>query len=286
MITTYDARDQELLETIVKKNIEAISYDDYFSMRAYQTVGLVQGTSITFDPERFNNFDNYATINILSQTDYNQGFNQHVDLHGNEVYLYSNYGYEANQITIANISFLKNSRPKVTIGFNSEANLEPVIKQVEADYTSAKDEVLYSLTNIDQQRAYGYELYGSMLFIGIFLSLMFMMAAILIIYNKQLSQGYEDQNKFEILQNVGMSQQEVKQAIQSQILIFFFLPLVVAVIHLGFAYRLILNVLDLFLIGNTTNYLQATLLCIGALVVIYCLVYRYTAKTYYQIVRK
>lgn len=322
MITTYYAEDQELLENIVKKNIESISYDDYFSIRAYQTIGLVQGTSITFDPDQFDNFDNYATINILSQSDYNRGFNQDLDLHGNEIYLYSNYGYKENRITfanetyqiagtitqkaimadnsyspkqlaivvndetIANIDFLKNSSPKFTIGFNSEADLEPVIEQVEADYTSSKEEVLYSLTNIDHQRAYGYELYGSMLFIGIFLSLMFMMAAVLIIYNKQLSQGYEDQNKFEILQNVGMSQQEVKQAIQSQILIFFFLPLVVSVIHLGFAYKLILNVLDLFLIGNTNNYFKATLICIGALVVIYCLVYRYTAKTYYQIVKK
>lgn len=85
------------------------------------------------------------------------------------------------------------------------------------------------------------QMYGSLFFLGIFLGVLFLMAAILIMYYKQLSEGYEDQKRFEIMQNVGMSKKEVKQTIRSQVLIFFFLPLIVAVIHMAFAFKMIVK---------------------------------------------
>ena len=129
-------------------------------------------------------------------------------------------------------------------------------------------------------------MYGSILFIGIFLSIMFLVAAIIIIYNKQISEGFEDQNKFEILQNVGMSQKEVKQTIQFQVLIFFFVPLIVAIIHLLFAYPLILKVLNGLLLCNENVYLISTISCIIGLIIIYTIVYLITSKAYYRIVKK
>ncbi len=129
------------------------------------------------------------------------------------------------------------------------------------------------------------ESYGGLLFIGIFLSIMFMMAAILIIYYKQLTEGYEDQKRFEILQNVGMSQKEVKQTIRSQVLIFFFLPLVVAIIHTLFAYPLMTNVLNAFLLGKANTYIFCISGCMIGLILIYSIVYLLTAKIYYQIVK-
>ena len=134
-------------------------------------------------------------------------------------------------------------------------------------------------------REASYEAYGGLLFIGIFLSIMFMAAAILIIYYKQLTEGYEDQKRFEILQNVGMSQKEVKQSIKSQILIFFFLPLIVAIVHTLFAYPLMLNVLNAFLLGKSSTYVLCLLGCIAGLIIIYGVVYNLTAKTYYKIVK-
>ena len=124
------------------------------------------------------------------------------------------------------------------IGFNAS---KEVVKNVtnqllKIDYSQLGEKNYYFTTqNGIEDQEFIYEMYGSILFIGIFLSIMFLVAAIIIIYNKQISEGFEDQNKFEILQNVGMSQKEVKQTIQFQVLIFFFVPLIVAIIHLLFA---------------------------------------------------
>ena len=115
---------------------------------------------------------------------------------------------------------------------------------------------------------------------------MFLVAAIIIIYNKQISEGFEDQNKFEILQNVGMSQKEVKQTIQFQVLIFFFVPLIVAIIHLAFAYPLILRILKGLLECNENVYLISTTGCIAGLIIIYTIVYLMTSKAYYRIVKR
>ncbi|HBG22746.1 MAG TPA: cell division protein FtsX, partial [Peptococcaceae bacterium] len=82
-----------------------------------------------------------------------------------------------------------------------------------------------------------YSLYGGLFFIGIFLGLLFIMATVLIIYYKQLAEGYDDRQRFGIMQKVGMSRAEVKQAIKSQVLTVFFLPLVTAVIHIAFAFK-------------------------------------------------
>ena len=115
--------------------------------------------------------------------------------------------------------------------------------------------------------------------------MMFLVAAIVIIYNKQISEGFEDQNKFEILQNVGMSQKEVKQTIQFQVLIFFFVPLIVAIIHLAFAYPLILRILK-GLQCNDNVYLISTTGCIAGLIIIYTIVYLMTSKAYYRSVKR
>ena len=103
--------------------------------------------------------------------------------------------------------------------------------------------------------------------------MMFLVAAIVIIYNKQISEGFEDQNKFEILQNVGMSQKEVKQTIQFQVLIFF-------------AYPLILRIFKGLLQCNENVYLISTTGCIAGLIIIYTIVYLMTSKAYYRIVKR
>ena len=111
------------------------------------------------------------------------------------------------------------------------------------------------------------------------------MAAILIMYYKQLSEGYEDQKRFEIMQNVGMSKKEVKQTIRSQVLIFFFLPLIVAVIHMAFAFKMIVNMFSFLVLSGPEVFIICTAISVVVLTIIYSIVYILTARTYYKIVK-
>ena len=127
-------------------------------------------------------------------------------------------------------------------------------------------------------------LYGSLFFLGMFLGLLFTMAAILIIYYKQMSEGRDDRERFQIMQKVGMSRVEVKRTIQSQVLIVFFLPLVVAGLHTGFAFPIINRVLTLFNLMGTNFYIWCVLGSFGVFAALYAVVYALTARTYYRLV--
>ena len=127
-------------------------------------------------------------------------------------------------------------------------------------------------------------MYGGLFFLGIFLGLLFTMAAVLIIYYKQLSEGYADKERFEILQKVGMSHAEVKSTIRSQILTVFFLPLLTAGVHIAFAYPFIARMLALLGLQNHLLFTLCTLGSFGIFALLYALIYRITAKTYYRIV--
>ena len=129
-----------------------------------------------------------------------------------------------------------------------------------------------------------YMLYGGLFFIGIFLGTLFVMGTVLIIYYKQITEGYDDQKRFAIMQQVGMGQEEVKKTIRSQVLMVFFLPLVTAGIHILFAFKMITRLLMVF---NLTNVQLFAWCCLGTFVVFalfYGLVYSLTARVYYKIV--
>lgn len=129
-------------------------------------------------------------------------------------------------------------------------------------------------------------LYGGLFFLGAFLGILFMMQMILIIYYKQISEGFDDKKRFEIMQNVGMSKQEVKKSIHSQIVTVFFLPLIVAGIHTGFSFPLIRRLLLMFSMTNTALFALCLAACFAAFTVIYAVIYSLTARTYYKIVSK
>lgn len=131
-----------------------------------------------------------------------------------------------------------------------------------------------------------YDVYGGLFFIGIFLGFLFTAAMILLIYYKQITEGYYDKNRYIIMQNVGMSQKDVKASIHSQILTVFFLPLITAGIHLIFAYPVVEKILAILNLSNTRLYVYCT---IGSFVVfslLYVAVYGWTAKLYYGIVKR
>lgn len=126
--------------------------------------------------------------------------------------------------------------------------------------------------------------YGGLFFIGIFLGTMFIGFTALIIYYKQISEGLDDRQRYEIMQKVGMSPKEVKSTINSQILKVFFLPLIVAVIHLAFAFKIIFQILSLLGMVNTVLYLICSAGTVLAFALIYMFIYYFTAKAYFKIV--
>ncbi len=128
------------------------------------------------------------------------------------------------------------------------------------------------------------EMIGGFLFLGIFLGIVFTFAAALIIYYKQISEGYYDKEKFEIMQKVGMSKKEVKATIRKQVLMVFFVPLVMAGIHIAAAFKMITKLLLVFAMTNVGLFAVCTLVTFLIFAGIYALVYMVTAREYYKIV--
>ena len=131
-----------------------------------------------------------------------------------------------------------------------------------------------------------YGLAGGFLFLGLFLGFIFLMATVLIIYYKQISEGYEDKRRFEIMQKVGLSREEVRSAIRSQVLMVFFLPIVVAAIHIAFDFNMVEKLLTLFYLHNTALTALCTLGTLLVFFLVYGVVYLLTARTYYKIVER
>ena len=129
-------------------------------------------------------------------------------------------------------------------------------------------------------------LYGGFFFIGIFLGALFIMAAVLIIYYKQISEGYDDKERFEIMQKVGMSEREVKESIHSQVLTVFFMPLIAAGVHVILTYPMMMRIMSLLNMIDTVLYLKCYIVCFAAFTAFYIIVYMITAKSYYKIVRR
>ena len=303
----------------VKEALKGKKYNTLYSLPVYSYNAQLKKNQVKLNTYDYNNL---ACVNIVSLEDYNHHLHQNISLDSSEALLYSYENYDYRTITLQGVPFtikeqIKNRQVQTNhcyashnltiiltentlkqfhlknqtyfIGFNASNKVvkETINKIFDVDYTNSLGEnyFLRSQNSFEDEKVI-YEIYSSLLFIGIFLSIMFLVAAIVIIYNKQISEGFEDQNKFEILQNVGMSQKEVKQTIQFQVLIFFFVPLIVAIIHLAFAYPLILRILKGLLQSDKNIYLVSTAGCIISLVIIYTIVYLMTSKAYYRIVKR
>ena len=136
----------------------------------------------------------------------------------------------------------------------------------------------------EKERNTVYSLYGSILFLGVFIGALFLMGAVMIIYYKQVSEGFDDRKRFQIMQKVGMSRKEIRQTIQSQVVTVFFLPLVAAVIHTMAAFPFTKRIMALMNFPDSNMFLAATGMTIAAFTVVYLIVYVLTARAYYKIV--
>lgn len=134
------------------------------------------------------------------------------------------------------------------------------------------------------QRANFLGLYGGLLYLGVLLGIVFLAAAVLIIYYKQVSEGYEDQARFGILQQVGMTRREIRRSVNSQLLTVFFLPLVTAGVHLSFAFPMIQKMLLLFGLADVSLLIVITACCYLVFALFYMAVYRATSRAYVAIV--
>lgn len=145
---------------------------------------------------------------------------------------------------------------------------------------------VYTYNSIDVARAESYVMYGGLLFMGILFTLLFLTNTVLIMYFKQVSEGYEDRQRFAILQQVGMSDQEVRRTINRQVLIVFFAPLAAAICHILAACNLMVKMLESFVMTDTLLTLRCILFTTLAFAAVYIIAFRFTARTYYRLVRR
>ena len=144
---------------------------------------------------------------------------------------------------------------------------------------------LMAVDNIDQARADYYEQYGTFLFIGIFLSILFLIAASLIIYYKQITEGFDDRERYQIMKKVGMTNDEIRSTIRRQILQVFFLPLLMAAMHTAAAFPALVDIMRALNLINQTIFAQCTIAVTLTFAAIYFIIYTITSHTYYRIVR-
>ena len=149
----------------------------------------------------------------------------------------------------------------------------------------SEDTMVYNGTTKTDAIAEMNALFGGILFIGIFLSIIFMVGTVLVIYYKQISEGYEDRERFVILQKVGLDQKQIKQTINKQVLTVFFLPVIFAFLHLAFAYHMLSLILKVIGVVDTAMMLSVTLSICGIFALIYVLIFMITSRSYRKIIQ-
>lgn len=142
----------------------------------------------------------------------------------------------------------------------------------------------YTIESREESRVNFYSTYGGLFYLGIILSIVFLFAAVLMIYYKQISEGFEDHARFDMMQKIGMTKREIRKSINSQLLTVFFLPLLFAAMHLAFAFPMIRRMLTLFNLNSLFLFAATTAVSFFVFSLLYVLVYRITSNAYYRIV--
>lgn len=153
-----------------------------------------------------------------------------------------------------------------------------------AEFEQQNENLHVMVESREMERAQFYALYGGMFILGILLGMVFLVGMVLIMYYKQVTEGYEDQQRFEILQKVGMSRKEIRKSINSQVLTVFFMPLIAAGIHTAFAFPMMSKIIVLFGINNQKLLISVTGICYVIFTLFYVAMYLVTSRAYYSIV--
>lgn len=176
--------------------------------------------------------------------------------------------------------------------FDMDADAEEIIAAYQTIKANIGDIVVhadnggysYSLNCREEERSGFYGMYAGLFFIAVLISVVFLFAAVLIIYYKQISEGYEDCDRFEIMQKVGMTKEDIRKSVNSQVLTVFFAPLLLAGIHLAFSFPVLWKLLMLFNFTNLSLMIIVTAVCFSVFALVYGLVYKITSNAYYAIV--
>lgn len=315
-----DVDHEEIIERLLKEQCEkaGVKITDRVWYRYGSMNAVLKGDKL----ENVNQYypdNHFYYVEMMTQDEYNRIEKRNVSLEEQEILTYTTNGKcGKKQINIAGQNYLvKKELPEMTSQPKSTAEIYKTLyivfanaEQIEriepfsyADKFNLKGddgkqkEALEQIQNEFYEkfpdgtmesrmlsRSSFYELYGGLFFIGIYLGSMFIMATVLIIYYKQISEGYDDRERYQIMQKVGMSKKEVKRSIRSQVLSVFFLPLVVAVIHVAVAFKVMTKILGVLNLTNVSLFAVCTIITIAVFAVFYIIVYSITAKEYYQIV--
>ncbi len=171
-----------------------------------------------------------------------------------------------------------------TVDKDKQAELNREIRNLKESLFADNEKIRIKTESREANRDDYYSLFGGLFYIAIILSIVFIIAAVLIIYYKQISEGYEDRSRFDIMQKVGMTKREIKKSINSQLLTVFFLPLAAAGLHLAFAFPMIKRILMVFNLNNPMLFAMTTLISFAVFAVAYTIVYKITSNAYYGIV--
>ena len=174
-----------------------------------------------------------------------------------------------------------------TIGWDAEGaaeQQEALAAQLQTEYNGVEGS-FSRYESRENQRLEWYSLNGGFLFLGIFLGLLFTIGTVLITYFKQVSEGFDDRGKFQIMQKVGLDEDMIKDSTKSQIVWMFLLPIVIATIHVSFAYPIVRKLLLIFGVTNDMTWLMTFIAVVIAFAAIYWMIYRITSRVYYGIVK-
>lgn len=315
-----DTNNEEILQRLIKEQCEkaGVKITDRVRYRYGSMNAVLKGNNLE-KVEQYYPDNHFYYVEMITQEEYNRIEKQNVSLKEQEILTYTTNGKcGKKQINIAGQNYQvkkelseMTSQPESTaemyktlyIVFANAEQIERIEPFSYADKFNLKGddgkqkEALEQIQNEFYEkfpdgtmesrmlsRSSFYELYGGLFFIGIYLGSMFIMATVLIIYYKQISEGYDDRERYQIMQKVGMSKKEVKRSIRSQVLSVFFLPLVVAVIHVAVAFKVMTKILGVLNLTNVSLFAVCTIITIAVFAVFYIIVYSITAKEYYRIV--
>lgn len=332
-VTAYAEFEPEVLEDKITDVLSRHSLQEKNEVHytALQISGLLKEQQLQLERDLVVDYDDIATVQILTLEDYNRLAGASETLQDGEVLLSVVRGsYAADTIQIGTMQPFRIQKqvPKFLLDGDAFANVSQTLYlivpdlatmqalnelQAEAyngyasviqfykgfDLDADTDTQLAIQAALEQQlsdegcvcesregeRSSFYALYGGLLFLGILLSVVFLFGTVLIMYYKQISEGYEDAGRFEILQKVGMTKKEIKRSINSQILTVFTAPLLMAGVHLAFAFPMLYRLLTLMGLTNVSLFAITTVGCFLVFAALYALMYKLTSHSYYQLVK-
>lgn len=310
--TLNEVFDQVVDET----NVEVVDKFDYWLKSVIMTC---KGGQFDVAADSRSMLD-LCIVGLMSIEDYNRIENQFIALADNEVLVHrveKSYDYETAMINgekfivkdeLNHIETINRGMTQIVdtyifiVNDLSIIDGEPLGYEMDANMKNNDDEIINFVHTFNQKvREAGLELSagsraqakdeiygmnGGFFFLGIFLGTLFLMATGLIIYYKQISEGFDDQERFDIMQRVGMSHTEVRKTIRQQILMVFFLPLAFTILHVVVAFPIITKILVIFNIINQTLLLISTIITVLVFALVYGLIFMLTARTYYRIVER